>query len=117
MYDEFSLLVVLSRMMCVADVGSVTFLDMHDVTTTNSTRRPRFRRAPEPPAFRVTEDDVVILRLLARHRFLRSTHIAALVDRSLDRTNDRLLRLFHAGYVDRPRAQLDRFPPSGSWHF
>jgi hypothetical protein len=78
------------------------------------TRRPRFRRASEPPAFRLTDDDVVIIRQLARHRFLRSTHIAALVGRSLDRTNDRLSRLFHAGYVDRPRAQLDYYPTSGS---
>src|SRR6202049_4540057 len=78
------------------------------------TRRPRFRRAPEPPAFRVTDDDVAIVRQLARHRFLRSTHIAALVGRSLDRPNDRLSRLFHAGYLDRPRAQLDYYPTSGS---
>lgn len=55
-----------------------------------------------------------MVRLLAHHRFLRSTHIAALIDRSLDRVNNRLLRLFHAGYVDRPRAQLDRYPDSGS---
>jgi hypothetical protein len=78
------------------------------------TRRPRFRRAPEPPPFRVTDDDVVIIRQLARHRFLRSTHIAALVGRSLDRTNDRLSKLFHAGYIDRPRAQLERFPTNGT---
>src|SRR5262249_13578670 len=45
---------------------------------------------------------------------LRSTHIAALVGRSLDRTNDRLSKLFHAGYIDRPRAQLDYYPTSGS---
>jgi hypothetical protein len=77
-------------------------------------RRARFRRASEPPAFRLTDDDVVIIRQLARHRFLRSTHIAALVGRSLDRTNDRLSRLFHAGYVDRPRAQLDYYPTAGS---
>ena len=77
-------------------------------------RRPRFRRASEPPAFRLTDDDVEIVRQLARHRFLRSTHIAALVSRSLDRSNDRLARLFHAGYIDRPRAQLDYYPTSGS---
>src|SRR5207244_95936 len=29
----------------------------------------------------------------------------------------RLMRLFHAGYIDRPRAQLDRFPSSGSAHY
>jgi hypothetical protein len=77
-------------------------------------RRPRFRRASEPPAFRLTNDDVMMVRQLARHRFLRSTHIAALVGRSLDRTNDRLSRLFHAGYIDRPRAQLDYYPTAGS---
>jgi hypothetical protein len=77
-------------------------------------RRPRFRRASEPPAFRLTDDDVEIVRQIARHRFLRSTHVATLVGRSLDRTNDRLLRLFHAGYIDRPRAQLDHYPTAGS---
>jgi protein involved in plasmid replication-relaxation len=74
------------------------------------TRRPRFRRASEPPAFRLTDDDVEIVRQIARHRFIGSGEIAALVNRSIDRTNDRLMRLFHAGYLDRPRAQLDRFP-------
>ena len=78
------------------------------------TRRPRFRRAAEPPPFRLTEDDVEIVRVVARHRLIRSTHIAALVGRSLDRTNDRLMRLFHAGYIDRPRAQLDYYPTFGS---
>jgi len=80
-------------------------------------RNPRFRRAAEPPAFRLTDDDVTMIRLLARHRFLRSTHIAALVGRSLDRTNDRLSKLFHAGYLDRPRAQLDYYPSAGSAPF
>lgn len=77
-------------------------------------RRPRFRRATEPPNFRLTEDDIEIVRQVARHRLIRSTHIATLVGRSQDRTNDRLLRLFHAGYVDRPRAQLDYYPTAGS---
>src|SRR5438128_6874923 len=63
---------------------------------------------------RLTNDDVFIIRQIARHRFLRSTHIAVLVGRSLDRTNDRLSRLFHAGYIGRPRAQLDYYPTSGS---
>ncbi len=87
---------------------------MSESSFSQLTRRPRFRRASEPPAFRLTADDVEIVRLLARHRFLRSTHIAALVGRSLDRTNDRLSRLFHAGYLDRPRAQLDYYPSAGS---
>ena len=87
---------------------------METATVSSPTRLPRFRRASEPPVFRLTDDDVKIVRQLARHRFLRSTHIAALVGRSLDRTNDRLSCLFHAGYVDRPRAQLDYYPTSGS---
>jgi hypothetical protein len=81
------------------------------------TRRPRFRRASEPPAFRLTDGDLEIVRQVARHRFIGSGEIAALVNRSIDRTNDRLERLFHAGYVDRPRAQLDRFPTAGSGRF
>ena len=77
-------------------------------------RLPRFSRAAEPPAFRLTDDDVAMVRELARHRFLRSTHIALLVRRSLDRTNDRLAKLFHNGYLDRPRAQLEYKPTRGS---
>lgn len=88
-----------------------------DAAAQKKPRNPRFKRAAQPPAFRLTDDDVTMIRLLARHRFLRSTHIAALVSRSIDRTNDRLSKLFHAGYVDRPRAQLDYYPSAGSAPF
>lgn len=88
-----------------------------DAAAQKKTRSPRFKRAVQPPAFRLTDDDVAMIRLLARHRFLRSTHIAALVGRSVDRTNDRLSKLFHASYVDRPRAQLDYYPSAGSAPF
>ena len=87
---------------------------METAVVSSPTRLPRFRRASEPPAFRLTDDDVLIVRQIARYRFLRSTHIAALIGRSLDRTNDRLAKLFHAGYLDRPRAQLDYYPTAGS---
>src|ERR1700740_1474351 len=90
--------------------------NMHPAAIIAPTRRPRFRRASEPPAFRLTDDDVEIVRQVARHRLIRSTHVATLVGRSLARTNDRLQRLFHGGYVDRPRAQFDRFP-IGSAHY
>jgi DNA-binding Lrp family transcriptional regulator len=83
-------------------------------TVAAASRRPRFRRASELPAFRLTDDDIEIVRLLARHRFLRSTHIAGLVGRSLDAVNGRLNGLFHHGYIDRPRAQLDYYPTAGS---
>jgi hypothetical protein len=87
---------------------------MNTALVAQPVRMPRFRRASEPPAFRLTDGDLEIVRQIARHRLIRSTHIAALVGRSLDRTNERLMRLFHAGYVDRPRAQLDRFPTEGT---
>ena len=87
---------------------------MDDITNAKASRRPRFRRASEQPPFRVTDGDIEIIRLIAQHRFIRSTHLAALVGRSLDQTNHRLSRLFHAGYVDRPQAQLDHYPTSGS---
>lgn len=57
---------------------------------------------------------MLTLSQLLRYCFLRSTHIAALVGRSRDRSNDQLCRLFHAGYVDRPRAQVDYYPTAGS---
>src|SRR3954469_11809031 len=87
---------------------------METVPVQQSVRRPRFRRAAVPPPFRLTEDDVEIVRVVARHRLIRSTHFLGLVASSLDRTNERLLRLFHAGYIDRPRAQLDYYPTFGS---
>jgi Replication-relaxation len=87
---------------------------MQDATVSELPRRPRFRRAPKPIPFRLTDGDLQIVRTIGQHRFLRSTHVSALVGRSLDRTNDRLCRLFHAGYIDRPRAQLDYYPTGGS---
>jgi hypothetical protein len=87
---------------------------MSDVTAAPILRRPRFRRAEKPIPFRFTDGDLAILRAVERYRFVRSTHIAALVGRSIDRTNDRLCHLYHAGYVERPRAQLDYYPTAGS---
>lgn len=96
------------------DAGWYNGICMDMVSVAKPMRKPRFRRASELPAFRLTEGDVEIIRQIARHRLIRSTHIATLVGRSIDRTNDRLCSLFHAGYVDRPRAQLDYYPTSGS---
>ncbi len=70
-------------------------------------RRPRFQRAETAPAFRITERDIEIIRQVARHRFLRSTHLFALIGGSPQKVNERLGPLFHAGFLDRPRAQLE----------
>jgi hypothetical protein len=77
-------------------------------------RRPRFTRAAPPP-FRLTTDDLRLLAHVQRHRFLRSTHIAQfLPHRSHQKLINRLSALYHAGYLDRPRTQLDYFARSGS---
>ena len=47
----------------------------------------------------------MIVRHVAEHRFLRSTHIVRLLARPSDKIIRRLAVLFHNGVVDRPRAQ------------
>jgi hypothetical protein len=80
---------------------------MSDATTEVSWRRPRFTRAESPPSFQITERDVEIVRHVARHRFLRSTHISALLDAPYKKILERLSLLYHGGYLDRPRAQIE----------
>jgi hypothetical protein len=80
---------------------------MSDITIEVPRRRPRFSRAETPPAFQITERDVEIVRHVARHRFLRSTHISQLINAPHKKLLERLSLLYHAGYLDRPRAQLE----------
>jgi len=70
-------------------------------------RRPRFDRTGQAPRFQVTERDVEIVRQVSQYRFLRSTHISQLLDAPHKKILERLTPLFHAGYLDRPRAQLE----------
>jgi hypothetical protein len=77
-------------------------------------RLPRFRRSPDAPAFRLTPRDLEMLRLVQRHRFLRSSHLFNLMGGSRQQLLRRLQRLFHHGYLERPRAQLDYFCRGGS---
>jgi len=76
-------------------------------------RRPRFRRVAAP-SFALTDRDVEIIRAVEKHRFLRSTHIASLLDASPQPILRRLHRLYHAGFLDRPRAQIDYYRSGGS---
>lgn len=62
----------------------------------------------------LTPRDAEILRLLRRHRFLRSNHIAALLGDSRQQLLRRLQKLYHHGYVERPLCQLDYFHRGGS---
>lgn len=75
-------------------------------------RKRRFvRETPEP--FQLTERDITLVGLVAEHRFLRSTHLSELVEAPHKKVCDRLTSLFHSGYLDRPRAQLEFFREDG----
>ncbi|MFM9942165.1 MAG: replication-relaxation family protein [Hyphomicrobiaceae bacterium] len=77
-------------------------------------RRTRYRR-DTPTPMRLTEDDIAIIRHVARHRFLRSTHLLRLMaNRSAKKMVERLGQLYHNQYLDRPRAQLDYYSTAGS---
>ena len=76
-------------------------------------RRPRFSRH-DPPPLQLTHDDVAILRYVAEHRFLRSTHVVQLIGRPYDKVIRRLAVLYHNGFLDRPHAQLDLLTCGGS---
>jgi Replication-relaxation len=75
---------------------------------------PRFRRVAPPGAIPLTGLDHDVLRLVHRHRFLRSRHIVALLGGSEQKIVRRLGALFRHGYLERPRAQLQYFERGGS---
>ena len=80
-------------------------------------RKPRFQRAPEIVPIQLTERDRMIVRCVFQHRFLRSWQIAALVGGSKQAVLRRLQLLYHHGYLERPRAQIEYFQPGGSRAF
>ena len=78
-------------------------------------RRSRFERPGEPDlVFRITLRDLEILRLVGEHRFLSSAHLHLWLGGSRQNLLRRLQRLFHHGYLDRPKTQLDYFHAGGS---
>ena len=77
-------------------------------------RSPRFKRAPLVVPMQLTPRDREIIRLIHRHRFLRSTWIVALIGHSKQQVLRRLKLLFQHGYLERPRAQLEYYERGGS---
>lgn len=75
---------------------------------------PRFHRTPPPPSFALTKRDEGIIRLIHERRFLRSSHITALIGGSSQQIIRRLQLLYHHGYLERPRIQIEYFGKSGS---
>ena len=64
----------------------------------------------------LTKRDLEILRQIHRHRFLRSRHVVQLLGGSRQQILRRLQLLFHHGYLERPRAQIDYYHRGGSRH-
>jgi hypothetical protein len=79
-----------------------------------SLRLSRFRRSPDVPPFQLTDRDKEIIRVVYRHRFLRSSHICSLISGSQQQILRRLKLLYHHGYLSRPRAQIDYYHHGGS---
>ena len=81
---------------------------------TNS-RLPRFRRSVERAGrFVLTERDEALLKLVFQHRFLSSAHLVRLAGGSAQPVLRRLQLLYHHGFLDRPRSQLDYYHQGGS---
>lgn len=77
-------------------------------------RLPRFIRATPSDSMHLTARDREILRTVHRHHFLRSSHIVQLTGGSPQGIVRRLQWLYHHGYVERPRAQLEYYHKGGS---
>jgi hypothetical protein len=77
-------------------------------------RSPRFRRVVTAAPLQLTNRDRDIIRLVHRHRFLRSHQIVALLGDSEQQIVRRLQVLFHHGYLERPRAQIQYYERGGS---
>ena len=79
-----------------------------------ASRHPRFKHASKVAPMQLTERDQEIIRLIHRHRFLRSSQIVALLGGSAQNLLRRLQLLYHHGYLERPRAQLQYYERGGS---
>jgi hypothetical protein len=81
-----------------------------------ASRLPRFKRASAVAAILITERDREIIRLVHRFRFVRSSQICSLIPGSPQQLLRRLQLLYHHGFLERPRAQLDYYNRGGSRH-
>jgi hypothetical protein len=79
-------------------------------------RLPRFKRTSAVAPIQLTERDREIIRVVHRYRFLRSSQIVALLGDRSQQLLRRLQLLYHHGYLERPRAQLDYYHQGGSRH-
>jgi len=81
-----------------------------------SSRLPRFNRVSPATPLELTERDRTLIRLVHRHRFLYSSQIIKLISGSSQQILRRLKLLYHHGYLERPRCQIDSYHKPGSRH-
>lgn len=79
-----------------------------------SSRLPRFTRFPAIAPVELTQRDRQVVALVHQHRFLQSRQITALLSNNRHGLLRRLQLLYHHGYLERPRAQLDYYHKGGS---
>jgi hypothetical protein len=79
-----------------------------------STRLPRFQRATQVAPMIIMPRDREIIQLVQRHRFLCSQQVVLLVPGSSQQILRRLQKLYHHGFLERPRAQIDYYREGGS---
>jgi hypothetical protein len=79
-------------------------------------RLPRFKRASTLPPMQLTARDRQIIQMVHRHRFLPSCHLVTLIEASSQQILRRLQLLYHHGFLERPRAQIDYYHQGGSRH-
>jgi hypothetical protein len=77
-------------------------------------RLPRYKRVSTIAPMQLTDRDRGIIRLVHRHRFLRSRQVIALLGGSKQQIVRRLQLLFHHSYLERPRAQIQYYERGGS---
>jgi Replication-relaxation len=80
----------------------------------NPVRLPRFKRATIVDPIRIEGRDRQIIGIVYRHRFIRSHQIIALLGGSRQQLLRRLNLLYHHGYLERPRAQIQYYERGGS---
>src|SRR5438876_323867 len=69
-------------------------------------RLPRFERHRfQKPPFAMTARDRNIIKMVSEHRAITSDDLRLLIPGSEQNLTRRLQRLYHHGYLDRPRSQ------------
>jgi hypothetical protein len=77
-------------------------------------RLPRFKRALKARPLHITVRDREIIGSVHHHRLVRSGHILSLFGDSHQSLLRRLQLLYHHGFLERPRSQLDYYHQGGS---